>query len=73
MKHLELLNPSEVLDTHNNVCPNNDVIDLCQICDVDCGCDTYVCVDTCVDSCIDCTTCNVAVNIITDPCVIDLC
>lgn len=47
MKHLELLNPSEVLDTYNNVCPNNDVIDLCHICDVDCGCDTYVCVDVC--------------------------
>ena len=73
MKHIKLLNPGNVLDTYNNQCENND---SCYVCDVDCSCDTYVCVDVCVidgDGCIanvECNTCNIAVNVF---CGFDIC
>lgn len=69
MKHIELLNPQEVLKTHTSMCETGDE---CYICEVDCSCDTYTCgVDACndIDCVVDCVTCNVDV----DTCGIDVC
>ena len=61
MKHIELLNSDEVLDTFNYICENNDT---CYVCDADCSCDTYVCVvEVCGIENPTCDTCNIAANI----------
>jgi len=69
MRHIELLNSNEVLDTFNDQCSTGDT---CYICDVDCSCDTYVCVNICGVECTTCNVCNTC-NVSDDPCGIHIC